>query len=302
MNVMNNMVLYRIINSIQSIVFIVILMLFYSCSNHNSEQNKPTITVSILPQKYFIEQISQDIFNIEVLIPPGASPATYDPTPQQLMNISNSKLYFRIGHIEFEKKWTKALTEQNPNLKIINCSDGIKLIDALHNDEHGHEGIDPHTWMSPKNVKIITDNIYKELLQLNDQNDSLITTNYLRFMNRIDSLNGLISDKMSKIQNRSFIIYHPALTYFSKDYDLTQIIIEMEGKEPSPFHMKELVSKAKTEGITTIFIQRQFDMAKAETIAKELNGRLVPIDPLDYNWENQIIEITKKLSFQQSKN
>ncbi len=275
--------------------FTLIALLFIACSTSNKKL-KPIISVSILPQKYFVEKIAGDHFEINVLIPPGASPATYDPTPGQIIELAKSMMYFKIGHIEFEKNWLDKISLEYPQLNIIDNSIGLELIkNQYHDQDHGHQHgfIEPHTWMSPENVRIMVSSIYEAILILDKKNESFYTKNYRQFLSEIDALDQELSTRLKNIKSRSFIIYHPALTYFAEAYNLNQISIETEGKSPSAFHIKEIIDLAKSSDIKIVFIQKQFDQEKAKTIASEIGGYVIGIDPLDYNWDSQLRTIAK---------
>ncbi len=150
--------------------------------------------------------------------------------------------------------------------------------------------------MSPRNVKIIAQNIYQALIKIDKENESYYESNYNIFISELEAIDKSITSSFKEINSRKFIIYHPALTYFATDYGLEQIPIELEGKNPSPMHIKQITDLAIKENIKAILVQEQFDKTKAETISKEINGQVIMIDPLDYNWPNQILEISHKLS------
>ena len=274
-------------------ILAILICLLNACSI-NSYETKPIISVSILPQKYFLEKIAGDHFEINVLIPPGASPATYDPSPAQIVELSKSQIYFKIGHIEFEKNWLDKISLEYPQLNIIDNSSNLDLMETQHfvrNHGHHHGSIEPHTWMSPKNAKVIASSMFEAILSLDNINESFYTKNFNQLISEIDSLNKEISILLQDIKARSFIIYHPALTYFAETYRLKQIPIEIEGKNPSAFHIKQIIDTAKSQNIKIVFIQKQFDQDKAKTIANEIDGYLIPIDPLDYNWQSQLLTI-----------
>lgn len=282
-------------HAVRSFTFLAVLFFLLNACTNKTDHSKAVISVSILPQKYFVEQIAGDHFDINVLIPPGASPASYDPTPSQIVELANSQIYFKIGYIEFEKNWLDKISGEYPQLNIIDNSAGLDLIENQEYDQdHGHHHgfIEPHTWMSPENVKVIAKSIYEALLKFDKQNESFYTENYNRFILEIESLNLNISKQLQGIPSRSFIIYHPALTYFAKSYKLQQLPIEIEGKNPSAYHIKQIIDTAISQNIQIVFIQKQFDQEKAKIIASEINGRVIPIDPLDYNWPDQLLTIT----------
>jgi len=275
------------------LAFIVLTIFFAGCTQKKQVAEKPIISVSILPQKYFTEKIVGNHFHINVLVPPGASPASYEPTPKQMVDLSNSLVYFKIGYIGFELNWINSMGADFPEVKFIDTSEGIEFSESeeTHGD-HKHHRIEPHIWMSPKNAKVISANILKSILEMDPKNADLYNSNYNIFINEIDSVNQIIENKLKNIGSKDFIIYHPALTYFAKDYGLNQYALEIDGKEPSAKQMQELINLAYEQNIKIIFVQKQFNQGEAKTLEKEINGKVVSIDPLDYNWDTQILRIT----------
>lgn len=290
-------------------ILIAILILAFGSKSCKSKgvgadaDEKRVVTVSILPQKYFIDQLAGDYFEVNVMVPPGAGADDYEPTPKQLKSLSQSKAYFYLGHLGFEKSWMKRFTTSAPNVKFIPCNLGLDLLegDSHHEDNeasghYGHvHGTDPHIWTSPENVKTITRTICNELSKLYPEKKAEFEKNYALFVKRINEMDTKIRIGFENLENRSFMIYHPALGYFARDYFLEQHSIEYEGKSPSTAHMKEMVDLARAEKIKTVFIQSQFESEKAEAIAKEIGAKVVPIDPLAYDWMAETERIAKEL-------
>ena len=279
-------------------IFILFLIasLFIACNNNKT--NKKVITVSIAPQKFFVEQIADTIFDIQTLIPVGAAPATYEPTAKQLINLNNSIAYFRIGHIGFEQAWMSKIKDNNPQLNIIDCSKETNLIYAKahrHGDHVHLEGVDPHIWLSPKSVRKQAEIILNSLINISPENSKLFNANFNKFLSKIDSVDTYITNATEKIKGAKFIIFHPALTYFARDYNLVQVPMEMDGKTPSPVYIKEIIDLAKQNDIHTVFIQKEFDSNNAQLIAKEINGKVIQIEPLMENWIKNITEITDQI-------
>jgi len=272
------------------------LMTMGNCRQNSKELSKPVITVSILPQKYFLEKIAGDLFTIRVMIPPGASPATYDPSPKQVMDLARSAIYFEIGHLVFEETGINNRKRDFENVIFVNTSKGLNLLKSGDEGGDHHHNIDPHVWMSPKNVRSMAETMTNTLVDKFPEEGDLFKTNLNLFNQELDSMDQWIRHVFSGIQNRSFIIYHPALTYYAKDYGLDQIPMEWEGKEPSPSYLKELVKTAATSNIRAILIQQQFNTSEAETLAAETGSEIIPIDPLSYNWEKEIKHITTELA------
>ena len=282
----------------KTLLILISLILLFACNLKETEQQKTQITVSILPQKFFIEKIAPGKFNINVMIPPGASPASYDPTPQQMKDLSESVIYFRIGYIGFEMAWINNIQQTNKDLHIVEPPNDLELIsEKTHSHEdHIHEGgIDPHIWLSPRSVEKIIRTIYNELIRIDPENQSNYEENYHKFLSEIQDLNKIITESLQNLKNRKFLIFHPALTYYARDYDLIQIPMELEGKNPTPEHLKEIIDIANRDSIRVILIQKQFDQENAFTVAKEINGTIIQIDPLAYDWLENMEEITRSL-------
>lgn len=278
------------------------LLIFLFCSilitgcREQQKQIGPTLTVTIEPLRYFTETIVGDKFNVVSMVPDGTSPETYDPTPQQLVNLSKTTAYLQIGHIGFEQTWIQKLQKNMPKLPFYDTSKGINLIHATHVHSHdNHTGIEPHTWNSTQNAHIIAQNIYKAVSEIDPQNATY-------YKHRLDSLSNIIDDTDVEVQkllidaDKTFMIYHPALTYFARDYGLNQISIEEAGKEPSPSHIQGLIKTCKQNGTRIIFVQKEFDMHNAQMIAKEIGVKIIPINPLSYDWRNEMIQIAKALN------
>lgn len=281
----------------KNILYIIIAFIALSCSTAKKESN--VITVSILPQKYFVEQIAGDLYPVNVMLPPGASPADYEPTPQQIQEMSNSMFYFYVGHLGFEKSWMKRFRETTENVEYISCSKRIDLLrsDVGHkHDEHEQEhGTDPHIWTSPENAKTISRTISDALSEKYPENATLFNNNLENFIARIDSLDFHIRNEFADTTNNTFMIFHPALSYYARDYHLEQLSIEFEGKSPSPAHMKKMVDSANANNIKMVFVQSQFETSKAKAVAKEIGAEVVSIDPLAENWLDEMYALTAKM-------
>lgn len=280
------------------VILVFSLFLFSGCSHSKRDTDKKIVSVSILPQKYFVQRIAGDDFEVNVLIPPGGSPATYEPTPRQMKDVAHSLVYFRIGHIPFEKGWLKKLTAGAENLKVVDLSEGVELMRGkpIKHGDHVHEGgVDPHIWTSPRVVKHMTKSIFSELVKLNPEKRVFYEKNFRLFNTDLEKLDSLASHSFSKVRNRSFMIYHPAMSYFARDYGLTQVPIELEGKDPSPSHLKSVISLARELGIHVVFVQKQFSTENAMAVAREIDGKVQTIDPLNEDWLTEMHRIVDVL-------
>ncbi len=289
----------------KSYILLVLTLLFVVGCN-SVVNNKPTVSVTIEPQRYFVEQIVGDIFKVNTIVPAGTSPETYDPTPSQMVSLGKSRLYFKVGYLGFENAWGKTLAENNTDVKVVNTSNEISLIEGenldniiggyVHHEGHSHHGIDPHVWSSPKSALIMAENMLNALVMADVENQKLYRDNFKVLRAEIIETDQKIASLLEGAPVKSFIIYHPALAYFARDYNLTQYSVEFEGKSPSPQQLKQMIDFAKEQGIRTIFVQKGFDMKNAESLAKEVGASIHTIDPLSYNWSEELIKIAEILS------
>lgn len=282
------------------------LLLIFSLSCNSVYENKPTITVSIEPQRYFVEQIAGDKFKVNTVVPAGTSPETYDPTPSQMIELGKSAVYFKVGYLGFENAWGKNLEENNVDVDIVNCSNNIQLIEGddhtieigepLEHEGHHHHGVDPHIWSSPKSALIMAENMLNAMVMVDVENQTEYRENFKRLEEKIKETDKKIGELLERTPVKSFIIYHPALGYLARDYGLTQYSIEFEGKNPSPQQLKQMIDFAREQGIRTIFVQKGFDMKNAESLAKEVGASIHSINPLSYNWDEEMIKIAEILA------
>ena len=281
----------------KKLIYILTLFILSACGNTTQKSEKPILTVTLEPLRYFTEAIAGDNYEVVSMVPKGSSPESYDPTPQQLVNLSKSQAYFRIGYIGFEQAWMKKLEANCPNMKVYDTSKGIDLIrDKGHwHGDHFHEGgVEPHVWNSTQNALIIADNIYQALCELD-------STHKEDYQKRLDVLKETIRQTDANVRtllenaDSTFLIYHPALSYFARDYGLKQVSIEEGGKEPSPAQLKTLIETCRNENVHTIFVQQEFDQRNAQLIANELGVNIVSINPLSYDWVKEMIRIAEAL-------
>lgn len=290
------------------ITFFTILLLT-ACASKQTEGN--VVSVTIEPQRYFAEKIAGDKFKINCVVPAGQSPETYDPTPQQMIQLGKSIAYLRIGPIGFEQAWMDKIRENNPKLQLFDTSEGMKLLTDVEESNHDHDthageacphhghqhgGVDPHIWSSMDGAKIVAWNTLNAFIALDPDNTDYYWSNYNELVDEIDKTDTEIKQLLDPLTDRTFIIYHPALTYFANEFNLTQLCIEMDGKEPSPAQLKLLVETARANNARVVFIQQEFDQKNAELIAKETGCKLTVINPLAYHWAKEMIHIAKALA------
>jgi zinc transport system substrate-binding protein len=277
-------------------VLLISSALISGCSRTESESK--LITVSILPQKYFIDMLTNEGIEVNVMVPPGSSHATYSPTSQQFKKLSDSKLYMGIGHLGYEQAWMPRLAELNKEMKTVILSDYLELIagacDHDHDHDHNH-GVDPHMWMSPKAVLDLLPTIKAALIESFPDLKDTIEANYTQLHQSIAEADLRMRTVTSQLPKKEFLIFHPALSYLARDYSLVQTAVELDGKEPSPAYLASVIKKARKESIPVIFIQEEYDIRNARTISEEAGIALVQINPMAYNWLETMNELTKTL-------
>ncbi len=329
------------------------------------------VTVSILPQKYFVEKIAGDKFKVNVMVMPGTSPHNYEPKTSQMRRLSKSSAYFSID-VSFEDIWLEKFKSVNKNMIVIDTTKGIKKIemqahehedekheehedakhdehehekhdehedakhdehehekhdeheDAKHDehdehehedekhdehehekhdehedakhDEHDHTGLDPHIWLDPVLVKTQAKNILDALVKIDKNNKEFYEKNYVDFLKELDILDKKIETILEPFEHKAFMVFHPSWGYFAKRYHLEQISIEVEGKEPKPAQLIELVDEAKKHAIKIVFVSPQFSQRSAKTISKSINGNVLVINPLSNEWDKNLIKVATDIA------
>ena len=281
----------------KKLIYILTLFILCACGNSTKQSEKPILTVTLEPLRYFTEAIAGEHFEVISMVPKGSSPESYDPTPGQLVNLSQSEAYLRIGYIGFELAWMEKLQENCPDMKVYDTSQGVDLIrgEGHWHGDHFHEGgVEPHIWNSTRNALVIAENICTALCEL----DAIHQEDYKK---RLDELKQTIAQTDSIIRTHladadsTFLIYHPALSYFARDYGLKQLSIEEGGKEPSPAQLKDLIETCRKENAHTIFVQQEFDQRNAQLSANELGVNIVSINPLSYDWAEEMVRVALAL-------
>ena len=307
--------------------------------------DKLPVFVSIVPQKYFVQQIGKDLVDAQVMVQPGASPATYEPKPKQMADLSKTKVYFAIS-VPFENAWLKKITAANPNMQVVHTDHGIEKLemeahhhhdehaeehhdtdhheaehghgkeehhdadhheadqdhekaehhgDADHDDDHHeHTGLDPHIWLSPPLVKIQARTILAALQEADPVHRSIYEANFKAFAAQIDQLDADLKQIFKGKTGLQFMVFHPSWGYFAHAYGLKQVPIEIEGKDPKPAQLKELIQHARENGIKVVFVQPQFSTKSAELVAREIGGQVAFADPLAEDWMANLREVADK--------
>jgi zinc transport system substrate-binding protein len=275
------------------LIFIFLISFLYA--------SKPELSVSILPQKYFVEKIVKDKYEINVMVKPGASPHTYEPKSSQMKSLVASRVYFYTG-VSFEQAWLDKFKQNAQNTLFVDATNGIdkmEMVEDEHHDEqagHDHSGLDPHVWLDPNLVKTQAKNIYETMIKIDSSNADFYKTNYEEFLKELDVLDENIKTILNPYKEKPFMVFHPSWGYFAKRYNLEQISIEIEGKEPKPSELVELIQKAKEHDIKILFVSPQFSQKSAKAISKNINANIFEIDPLSQDWENSMLDTAKQIA------
>ena len=274
----------------RALLYIIGIAFITGCTETKKSESK-SIYVSILPLKGIVEQIVGEDYPIHVLVPAGASPESFEPTARQLIELSDADIVMGVGALDFEKSMLERLGEER---EIVNLSKGIEFIagSCSHshcNHEHHAHGIDPHIWTSPRELKTIARNAFNAIERLHPDSTHY-RVNFDSLITRIEECDSSIMAQLSLNSVKSFYIYHPAMSYYARAYNIEQVAIEHEGKEPSVRRIGELISRGREEGIRNIFYQSQFPASSVEIIAKDLNGNAISFKPLE---EDIIAEIKR---------
>ncbi|MDZ7696471.1 MAG: zinc ABC transporter substrate-binding protein [Deltaproteobacteria bacterium] len=267
------------------------------------------VTVSILPQAYFVKKVAKDLVTVSVMVTGGSNPATYEPKPTQMTDLARSRLYFTID-VPFEASWLDKFKVMNPNMRVVHTDRGIA---KRHASAHLHEpsaasvhpaqkttagssGTDPHIWLSPPLVKKIAQNTADALIQSDPDHQAAYEENLWAFEMELDRLDQRIRDILDEgSRKRSVIlVFHPSWGYFADRYGLKQVSMECEGKSPSAMEMVQLTRYAKKTGIDRIFVQPQFSRKRAEAMAGQIGAQVVIVDPLSENWEANLIRVANQ--------
>lgn len=276
----------------RKILFFLVPVLIISCGRDSGDQGNKIITVSIAPFKYFVEEIAGKDFTVNIMVPAGADPHTYEPFPEQIDKLRKSAGYISNGYLGFEMNWLDRFYETNPKMKKLSLGEGIDPLASEHHHEGGHmEGADPHYWVSPVCALAIAASIRKFLTELNPLQEQKYETNYRLLVSKIQEVDKRAKELFSGTPSRCFMIYHPNLAYIARDYGLEEIPVEFEGKEPTPFRMKELIDRARKDNLKTIFVQVEYDTKNAKAIAGEIGAKIILIDPLSENWQKSTMDI-----------
>jgi zinc transport system substrate-binding protein len=252
---------------------------------------KIKVFVSIVPQKYFVEKIGGDLVDVVSMVQPGNSPHDYEPKGQQMIELTRAKIYFAIG-VPFETVWLSKLAAANPKMAIVHTeADVVKMpvtANALDTAKPQENALDPHIWLSPRLVMIQAHSILEALLTIAPQHVALLMDHYKKFVAELVDLDLELMELFKQSQAKQFMVFHPAWSYFAKDYGLTQIAIEVDGKEPKTTPFLKTLELAKKMKIEVVFAQPEFSTKSSRTIAEAVLGEVIFVSPLSEDWKNNL--------------
>ncbi len=262
------------------------------------------VTVSIVPQKYFVEKIGGSFVEVEVMVPPGATPEQYEPKPKQMAAVGKSRIYFACG-VPFEKFWLERIASSNPKMEIVHTDRFVEKREMEAHSDAGHvhgagahedgEAKDPHVWLSPPLVMLESRAVFEALAANDPQNRGSYEDNYRKFISELADLDVSISHMFAG-KTGSFMVFHPAWGYFADAYGLKQVPVEVEGKEPKARDLDNLIKRARELNVKSIFVQPQYSPKAAQTIADAVGAKLVYADDLAPDWEKNLRQVAEQIA------
>lgn len=281
---------------IAALALSIIAFLASACSRRSADgDDRDLIVVSIEPQRYFLEQIAGDRFRIVTLMPGGSNPETFEPSVADRMDVDRSKIFFTTGFFPFEN--AAALTLSG-DTKLVDTSAGIDLIYGTHDhgdnhsaflhDENATSMADPHVWTSVRNARIICRTMADNISKLDPENAEEYSRNLARFTAHLDSLDQAFAARLASAPSRTFMVWHPTLAYFARDYGLEQIAVSSESKESSMKQLRQVIDEGRADSVKVFFHQTEYDSRQARAVADGIGATLVPLSPQSYDWEGEL--------------
>lgn len=275
----------------RTLIILCAALLVVACGAPQPTDDRPTITVSIAPLKWLTEAIVGEGVRVEVLIPAGASPETFEPTPRQITAMTDSRAVYTVGLIEFERSLTSRTGVATTPL----C-EGVELIGGHYHNGHNH-GADPHIWTSPRELRVMAENLHNHLRTI-FPDSTHYAERYAQLDSALSELDLYVASCWAVSERDYFIIYHPALTYYACAYGIEQVAIEQEGREPSARSLTALIERARRDSVRTIFYQRPYPASVVATVAESIGAEAVEIDPLNEDIYAMIHSVTQTMALE----
>jgi zinc transport system substrate-binding protein len=260
-----------------------------------TENRKPTIAVSIVPQQYVVDQIASTFVDTVVLVGPGQNPHSYEPTPRQMATLSQADVWITSG-TDFETALIPKISSMYPDLFVIDGTAGVKFryleehdhedeVEELNEDEHDNEGnLDRHSWLGKEPMKIMARHITDALVTIDSEHATTYRNNLQLFLSQVDDLFAQMGNELAPLAGSSVLVYHPSFGYLLDEFGINQKAVETGGKEPTARNLSMLISEAKEADVPAIFVQAQFPVNAAQSIADSIGAIVLPLDPLAYDW------------------
>jgi len=280
-------------------IAVCMLFSFAACRPAATDGADLTVAVGIVPEAAFVEKVAGDLVEVVTLVPPGNSPANYQPTTTEMRALSDASIYFTLQMPTEEANILPKVSDFNKDIMIVNLRDAVSEVYPMrhmaahshdeegeeheedeHEHEDGEETVDPHLWLSPKRAMVMVQTIADELSAIDADHTEIYQQNAAHYIAELEALDSDIEEAVSALDNNAFLIYHPAYGYFADDYDLTMIAIEIAGKQATAAELQEVIEYARRYGITTVYYQEEFDDSQAQTVAEEIGGNAAKVAPL----------------------
>ncbi len=296
-----------------SLVFMLILMILLAGSppvgaggREEATEDAFRVFVSILPQAYFAERIGGGRIEVEVLVQPGQDPHILELTPKQMARLAEADLYFRMG-VDFENALMPRIESAVAHLEVVDCREGLTLRDmesgsheheSEQESEQGddHEGLDPHVWLSVHNAMQISRTMRAALIRLDPAGEDVYEQGFGSLIEDLEALDENIAEILAPVKGKPFFVFHPAFGYFADDYGLAQVAVEIAGSEPSARQLAHIIEEAQEREVRILFVQPQFSRKSAEAIAEAIDGAVVPIDPLAYDYVENLEQMARAVA------
>ncbi|MDD4844234.1 MAG: zinc ABC transporter substrate-binding protein [Anaerotignum sp.] len=282
------------------LALIMVPFMLAGCADKETDTNtavettpKPMVAVSIVPEETFVKAVCGDMADVVVMVPPGSSPGNYEPTPKEMEQFSNAQLYFSIGVPTEEANIMPKATEIE-GMKIVSLQDAVSQVYPDREIAPGER--DPHIWLSPKRAIVMVQAIAGEMAEIDPANKAQYDENAQAYIEQLEDLDGEIQTALEGVQNKKFIVFHPAFGYLADDYGLQMYALEEDGKEATPQSLQDMIDLAKQENIKAIFYQAEISSTQAEAFAEEIGGKTVQLAPLAANYIENLKNMAEVMS------
>lgn len=283
-----------IIRAVRVLLVLVLTSLGVACQHPGAQsEGGLRLTATIAPATELLRSLGDSLVQVETLLPQGNSPESYEPTPQTIQALASSRAYYYMGDLGFERSWVGRIQSLHPELRLVRLDADLDALGAPHH--HEHELHDPHYWTSFRGLRSMARVMYQSLCELDSLHQPFYSARYEALSDSIGQLETTVRTMLASVPSRAFVIYHPSLSDFASEWGLEQLVIEEDGKDPTPQHLERLLVRAKAQGVQVVFIQKEFDTKLTESLAKELGAKTIEINPLDGDWRRQLLRIATAL-------